>query len=83
MRMRRFLSSKTGDFVTLDDYVSRLKEGQDQIFYLAGSSKEAVEKSPLLERVLKRGYPVLFFLFINIFLSHNRLTFHVIKLVIS
>jgi len=59
-KLLMFLSSKTGDFVTFDDYVSRLKEGQDQIFYLAGSSKDAVEKSPLIERVIKRGYEVLY-----------------------
>jgi len=59
-KLLMFLSSKTGDYVTLDDYVSRMKEGQDQIFYLAGSSKETVEKSPLIERVLKRGYEVLY-----------------------
>ncbi len=34
-----------------------MKEGQDQIFYLAGTSKENVEKSPLIERVIKKGYP--------------------------
>jgi len=59
-KLLMFLSSKTGDYVTLDDYVSRMKEGQDQIFYLAGTSKDAVEKSPLLERVVKRGYEVLY-----------------------
>jgi heat shock protein beta len=59
-KLLMFLSSKTGDYVTLDDYVSRMKEGQDQIFYLAGTSKDAVEKSPLLERVIKRGYEVLY-----------------------
>lgn len=59
-KLLMFHSSKTGDYVTLDDYVSRLKEGQDQIFYLAGSSKDSVEKSPLIERVIKRGYEVLY-----------------------
>jgi len=59
-KLLMFLSSKTGDYVTLDDYVSRMKEGQDQIFYLAGSSKDSVEKSPLIERVIKRGYEVLY-----------------------
>jgi heat shock protein beta len=59
-KLLMFLSSKTGDYVTLDDYVSRMKEGQDQIFYLAGTSKDAVEKSPLIERVIKRGYEVLY-----------------------
>lgn len=63
----RFMSSKTGDYVTLDDYVSRMKEGQDQIFYLAGTSKDSVEKSPLIERVIKRGYPISFSSFFSRF----------------
>lgn len=61
------MSSKTGDYVTLDDYVSRIKEGQDQIFYLAGSSKDAVEKSPLIERVVKKGYPTSHLLLITFY----------------
>lgn len=59
-KLLMFISSKTGDYVTLDDYVSRMKEGQDQIFYLAGTSKDAVEKSPLIERAIKKGYEVLY-----------------------
>jgi heat shock protein beta len=59
-KLLMFLSSKTGELTTFDDYVSRMKEGQDQIFYLAGPSKEAVEKSPLIERIIKKGYEVLY-----------------------
>ncbi len=55
-----FHSSKTGDLTTLDDYISRMKEGQTQVYYLAGESKEAVEGSPLIERLVKRGYEVLY-----------------------
>jgi heat shock protein beta len=59
-KLLMFHSSKTGELTTLDDYVSRMKEGQDQIFYLAGSSKDSVEKSPLIERAVKKGYEVLY-----------------------
>jgi len=59
-KLLMFLSSKTGDLVSLDDYVSRMKEGQTQIYYIAGESKESVETSPLIERLVKRGYEVLF-----------------------
>jgi molecular chaperone HtpG len=55
-----FHSSKTGELTSLDDYVSRMKEGQSQIYYLAGETKEVVESSPLLERLIKRGYEVLY-----------------------
>eukprot|EP01111_Echinosteliopsis_oligospora_P011097 TRINITY_DN3574_c0_g1_i1.p1 TRINITY_DN3574_c0_g1~~TRINITY_DN3574_c0_g1_i1.p1 ORF type:complete len:724 (-),score=213.49 TRINITY_DN3574_c0_g1_i1:14-2185(-) len=55
-----FWSSKTGEYTTLDAYVSRMKEGQDQIYYLAGANKAVVESSPLAEKALKRGYEVLY-----------------------
>lgn len=53
-------SSKTGELSTLDEYVARLKEGQEQIYYLAGNSVAECEKSPLVEKLLKKGYEVLF-----------------------
>jgi HSP90 family molecular chaperone len=37
-----------------------MKEGQTQIYYLAGESKESVETSPLLEKLIKKGYEVLY-----------------------
>src|SRR4051812_1463519 len=55
-----FQSSKTGELTTFEQYVERMKEGQEQIYYLSGESKEAVEKSPLIERLIKRGYEVLY-----------------------
>ncbi len=58
------LASSTHDatkLTTLDEYVSRMKEGQDSIYFLTGSSKEAVAKSPLLESFAAKGYEVLLF----------------------
>jgi len=55
-----FLSSKTGELSSLDDYVSRMKTGQEQVYYLAGESKEVVQSSPLLEKLNKLGYEVLY-----------------------
>jgi len=46
---------------SLDDYVGRMKEGQDAIFFLTGSSKDAVARSPLLEAFTAKGYEVLLF----------------------
>jgi molecular chaperone HtpG len=46
---------------TLADYVARMKEGQDAIYFLVGSSKDAVAKSPLLEAFVEKGYEVLLF----------------------
>jgi len=58
-KLLRFHSTKTGNLTTLTDYVTRMKKGQDQIYYLGGDSKDALLKSPLLERLLKRGFEVL------------------------
>ncbi|KAK9925747.1 hypothetical protein M0R45_023013 [Rubus argutus] len=37
-----------------------LKEGQQDIYYTTGERKKAVENSPFLEKVKKKGYEVLF-----------------------
>ncbi len=45
---------------TLKDYVSRLKEGQEEIYYLTGESRAQVESSPHLEAFKDKGYEVLY-----------------------
>jgi molecular chaperone HtpG len=45
---------------TLREYVSRMKEGQNEIFYLTGESRAQVENSPHLEAFKEKGYEVLY-----------------------
>ncbi|GAB4852545.1 Heat shock protein 90 [Ancistrocladus abbreviatus] len=61
-KLLRFETSKSdGKLTSLDQYISRMKSGQKDIFYITGTSKEQLEKSPFLERLTKKNYEVIFF----------------------
>ncbi|KAG9442636.1 hypothetical protein H6P81_018490 [Aristolochia fimbriata] len=61
-KLLRFESTKSkGKLTSLDQYISRMKLGQKDIFYITGTSKEQLEKSPFLERLTKKDYEVIFF----------------------
>ncbi len=53
-------SSDSEKETTLADYVDRMKEGQQEIYYLSGESRAICENSPLLEAFATKGYEVLF-----------------------
>jgi len=57
----RFFSSKTADeYTSLDEYIEGMKEGQEQIYYVAADGREKAEMSPAAEKVRSRGYEVLY-----------------------
>jgi len=57
----RFYTSKSGEeMVSLKDYIGRMKEGQKGIFYITGESRSQVSSSPFLERLVTKGYEVLY-----------------------
>jgi molecular chaperone HtpG len=52
-------SADKDDLVSLEQYVSRMKEGQEAIYYVTGESHDALLGSPYLEALKARGYEVL------------------------
>ncbi len=53
-------SFENGKLVTLDEYVSRMPESQKEIYYATGTSISAIEKLPQTEKVLDKGYEILY-----------------------
>jgi molecular chaperone HtpG len=60
IKLLRFESGNHEDKISLDKYVSEMKEDQKEIYYIAGESRKAVCKSPFVKGVLAKGYDVLF-----------------------
>jgi molecular chaperone HtpG len=61
LKISRFFSTNANRrLVGLDDYVDRMKEGQDEIYYITGEKLETLEHSPQLEGFKARGLEVLF-----------------------
>ena len=56
-----FKSTNNDEYTTLDEYVSRMKEGQDQIYFVSGESIELIKKLPQMEKLQDKGYEVLYF----------------------
>jgi molecular chaperone HtpG len=54
-----FATTAGAEPTTLADYVSRMKEGQDEIYFLTGESRSQVENSPHMEAFQAQGYEVL------------------------
>ena len=61
-KLLRFESSASepGVMISLDDYVGRMREGQDKIYFINGPSRTAVEYSPYVELFKKRGVEILY-----------------------
>ncbi|KAK2642543.1 hypothetical protein Ddye_024306 [Dipteronia dyeriana] len=61
-KLLRFESTKSdGKLTSLDQYISRMKKGQKDIFYIIRTSKEQLKKSPCLERHKMKNFEAIFF----------------------
>ncbi len=54
-----FASTHSDEPTSLKDYVSRMKEGQEHIYYLTGASRTIIENSPHMEAFKAKDYEVL------------------------
>lgn len=59
---RFFSTHENGEkLVSLEDYVSRMKDDQKEIYYISGENLDSLKNSPQLEGFTSRGIEVLFF----------------------
>jgi heat shock protein beta len=56
---RWYSTNSATELSSFDDYIERMKDGQESIFFLGGESRELLLKSPNLQGLIKRGYEVL------------------------
>lgn len=61
-KLLRFESSvsEPGKMISLDEYVGRMREGQDKIYYINGPSRAAIEYGPYVEMFKKRGVEIFY-----------------------
>ncbi len=62
-RLLRFETSMTeaGELCGLADYVGRMKDGQEKIYYLVGQGRDQIESGPYVEAFKARGLEVIYF----------------------
>ncbi|EGZ23751.1 hypothetical protein PHYSODRAFT_255139 [Phytophthora sojae] len=62
VKLLRFVTSQSdGKWTSLEQYVDRMKDWQDTIYYIAAENAEACEKSPFMEKMRAKGLEVLYF----------------------
>lgn len=60
-KLLRFQTSNSETVLSsLEQYVERMKEKQDKIYFMAGTSRKEAESSPFVENLLKKGYEVIY-----------------------
>jgi molecular chaperone HtpG len=62
-KLLRFETSMTdaGEVCSLTDYVGRMKDGQEKIYYLIGQNRDQIESGPYVEAFKARGLEVIYF----------------------
>ena len=60
LTLLKFQTSESDDYVSLEDYISKMKTDQKEIYYFANTDKEHIKNSPQLETFTANKIPVLF-----------------------
>ena len=60
VKLLRFQTLNHTEKISLQDYVDSMKEDQKDIYFITGESRKAVENSPFVKGVMKKGYDVVF-----------------------
>ena len=55
-----FYSSTEKKLITLKEYISHMKEGQDKIYYACGETVDKIDMLPQVEQIKDKGYEVLY-----------------------
>ena len=58
--LRFYTSSSESDLTSLNDYVTRMKENQKQIYYITGENINSVKTSPFIEKLKKKNIEVIY-----------------------
>ncbi|XP_063079101.1 heat shock protein HSP 90-alpha 1-like [Engraulis encrasicolus] len=58
--LRYYTSTSPDEMISLQDYVSRMKDNQKHIYYITGETKEQVANSAFVERLRKAGLEVIY-----------------------
>merc|ERR1711935_703771 len=60
-KLLRYATSKSGEKeISLEDYVSNMKDDQKNIYYISGEDKESLLKSPSVEKLLSKDIEIIF-----------------------
>jgi len=61
-KLLRFESSllNAGEMTSLDEYITRMKDGQKDVYYMVGPSRKSIEEGPYLEAFKARGLEVIY-----------------------
>ena len=62
LKLLRFESNKSSTSMSLDQYVSNMKEDQTKLYYITGDNRKALDNSPYVTGLKSKGFDVIYML---------------------